>query len=43
VIRTGEWTYKKKLGAATYRLRASTVASSAYSAATSKWKTVVIR
>jgi outer membrane protein assembly factor BamB len=40
---TGVWTYKKKLGAATYRLRASTAATSAYKAATSRWKTVVIR
>lgn len=40
---TGVWTYKKKLGAATYRLRASTVATSAYKAATSKWKTVTIK
>jgi outer membrane protein assembly factor BamB len=40
---TGAWTYKKKLGAATYRLCASTTATAAYKAATSKWKTVVIK
>jgi hypothetical protein len=40
---TGIWTYKKKLGAATYRLRASTVATTAFTAATSKWKTVRIK
>ena len=40
---TGIWTYKKKLGAATYRLRASTAATTVFKAATSKWKTVTIK
>jgi len=40
---TGAWTYKKKLGAATYRLRASTATTAAYQGATSGWKTVVIK
>jgi outer membrane protein assembly factor BamB len=39
----GAWSYKKKLAAATYRLRAATAATGAYKAATSGWKTVVIK
>ena len=40
---TGVWTFKKKLAAGKYRLQASTVASGAYKAAVSGWKTVTIK
>jgi outer membrane protein assembly factor BamB len=40
---TGVWTCKKKLAAGTYHVRAATVATTDFKAATSKWKTVVIK
>jgi outer membrane protein assembly factor BamB len=40
---TGAWTYKKKLAAGTYHVRAATAATAAFKSATSKWKAFTIK